>query len=267
MPRIGRFSKEDIDFVRANAQTTSYEDIAAKLDRTVESVKEIAEGKLGLNLDNKSKLLYNSKKDIENRPYWPQLQSQFTESELTLFVYHWGLLYQQFKEDITHSEELQIVELIKLEILSGRVLSDQKSIVESISALKTQVEDERDKPNPDLSMILNLERQVSGLYASQANLSKENRDLIQEKNTIYKHLKSTRSDRLKNVEDSKDSIVGWFRDAIDNRDRRIRMGRDMEKMRLAADKERERLGANYTYVDGDIDRPLLTPAIVEANNK
>ena len=263
MPRIGRFSKEDIDFVRENAQKMSYEEIANTLDRTVESVKDIAENKLGLNLEGRSKVLYNGKRDIENRAYWPQLKSQFTDSELSLFVYHWGLLFQQFREDITHSEELQIVELIKLEIISGRVLSQQKEMVQTISDLKNEVENEKSKNSPDIAKVMNLERQVAGLYATQANLSKEHRDLIQEKNTIYKNLKGTRDARLKNVEDSKDSIVGWFREAIDNRERRIRMGLEMEKMRLAMDKERERLGANYTYVDGDVDRPFLVPALVE----
>jgi hypothetical protein len=33
----------------------------------------------------------------------------------------------------------------------------------------------------------------------------------------------------------------------------------MEKMRLATQKEKERLGALHTYTDGRIDQPLFTP--------
>jgi preprotein translocase subunit SecD len=245
----------------------SYEELARTLDRTVESVKEIAENKLGLNIDGKSKILYNAKRDVQNRQYWPQIEKQFTEEEVDLFIYHWGLLFDQFKEDITHTEELQIVELIKLIILNDRILNAQKDMLDNINNIKSLIHDEREKDSPNLVDIVNLERQLAGYYAAQTNLSKENRDTIEEKNTIYKNLKGTRDQRTKNIEESKESIIGWFRLALENRDRRISMGLEMEKMRLAMYKEQERLSKFHTYVDGDIDRPWTTPAILEAANE
>lgn len=245
----------------------SYDELAATLDRTVETIKDVAENKLGLNIDGKSKILYNAKRDVENREYWKQLEGQFTEEELRLFVYHWGLIYDQFREDITHTEELQIVELIKLMIMGDRNLSAQKDLADQIRAIKTTIENERSKDNPDNTVILSLERQIAGFYQANGLLTKEYHELVDEKNNIMKALKGTREGRLKNMEDSKESIVVWFRNAIDNRELRIRMGLSMEKMRLAMEAERERLGANYTYANGEIDRPFLCPDIVLKEEK
>lgn len=41
-----------------------------------------------------------------------------------------------------------------------------------------------------------------------------------------------------------------------------RYGIEMEKMRLAMNKERERLSALHKYDDGQIDQPFLTPDTV-----
>lgn len=261
--KTGRLSNEEMAFITANAENMTYEELAEKLNRTIDPIKKHIEEKLGKNIDGRNKLLYNAKKDIQNRPYWAQLELQFSSEELDLFVYHWGLMYEQMKEDITHTEELQVVEVIKFEILTNRVLINQKSIMDNINNINNILENEKNKDNPDTAKIVNLERQLAGFYAGHDNLSKEHRDLSDKKQSILKALKMTRDQRVKNLEDSKESIISWFRIACENKPERIKMGLEMEKMRLAMDKERERLGKYHTYADGEIDRPLLTPAIVE----
>ena len=64
--------------------------------------------------------------DLTFRPYWVELQQQFTDDELKLFQYHWARIISQFKDDIIPTEELQVVDLIKLELLMNRALKHNK---------------------------------------------------------------------------------------------------------------------------------------------
>jgi hypothetical protein len=50
---------------------------------------------------------------------------------------------------------------------------------------------------------------------------------------------------------------------------RNKIGLDMEKMRLAAEAEKERLSQYHTYEDDAVDQPFLTPEtlIQEEDNK
>jgi hypothetical protein len=75
-------------------------------------------------------------------------------------------------------------------------------------------------------------------------------------------MKGTREQRIKRLEDSKQSFTAWVASLIQDPERLKRYGIEMEKMRLAMDKERERLSAFHQYEDGQIDQPFLTPDTV-----
>jgi hypothetical protein len=83
--------------------------------------------------------------------------------------------------------------------------------------------------------------------------------MLKEKNTILEKMKATRDARIKHIESGKHSFVGWMRQLLDNPERRLAVGRDMEKMRLATQVEFERLSDYHEYEDGEVDQPLLTP--------
>ena len=55
----------------------------------------------------------------------------------------------------------------------------------------------------DIDLILNMERQIAILRASQETLSKDYKDLQARKATMLKDLKGTREQRVKAIEDSK----------------------------------------------------------------
>ena len=61
----------------------------------------------------------------------------------------------------------------------------------------------RDKDQRDMDLIINLERQVAVMRASQETLSKDYKDLQARKATMLKDLKGTREQRVKAIEDSK----------------------------------------------------------------
>jgi len=202
---------------------------------------------------------------LEDRPYWIELESPFTKEELTLFKYHWARIISQFKDDVFPTEEIQVVDVIKLEILMNRCLKGNKENIEQINTYDAMVRDERsqDKDQQDIDYILNLERQVASLRASQESLNKDYRELQAKKSSMLREMKGTREQRIKRLEDSKQSFTSWVAQLMLNPDLIKKYGIEMEKMRMAANNEKDRLSNLHKYEDGTVDQPFLTPDTVK----
>lgn len=259
--RKGRISKEEERIIARLVDNVTVEDIAKQLDRDVDSVELFIKRKLkhGLSLEEEAAF------SLEDRPYYVELRSQFTEDELELFKYHWSRIIAQFKDDVFPTEELQVVDVIKLEILMNRCLKGNKDNIEQINLYDKMVRDERsrDKDQQDMDYIINLERQVASLRASQESLNRDYRELQTKKAGLLREMKGTREQRIKRLEDSKQSFVSWVATLMQDPDILKRYGMEMEKMRLAMDKERERLSSFHKYEDGTVDQPFLTPDTVK----
>jgi hypothetical protein len=253
----GRLSKEEIRFIKAHIDDVTIEDLAKQLDRDIESLDSFVKRKLKKNISLEEEIAFS----LEDRPYWKDLQSQFTTDELELFQYHWGRIISQFKDDVFPTEELQVVDVIKLEILMNRCLKSNKDNIDEMNLIEKLIRDERavDKDQRDMDYILNLERQLASLRASQESLSRDYRELQSKKVGMLREMKGTREQRIKRLEDSKQSFTSWVAHLIQDPETLKRYGIEMEKMRLAMKKEEERLSAFHTYEDGQVDQPFLTP--------
>ena len=135
----GRFSKSEQAHISENIES-GYEKIAKDLDRDPKSMlehikKQVAKGKYEkpawMSTTQEEAAAY----DLGERPYFIELRQQFTEEELKLFKYHWARIISQFRDDVIPTEELQVVDLIKLELLMNRALKGNKENLEQISAL------------------------------------------------------------------------------------------------------------------------------------
>jgi hypothetical protein len=253
----GRLSKEEIRFIKAHIDDVTIEDLAKQLDRDIESIDSFVKRKLKKNISLEEEIAFS----LEDRPYWKDLQSQFTIDELELFQYHWGRIISQFKDDVFPTEELQVVDVIKLEILMNRCLKSNKDNIDEMNLIEKLIRDERavDKDQRDMDYILNLERQLASLRASQESLNRDYRELQSKKVGMLREMKGTREQRIKRLEDSKQSFTSWVAHLIQDPETLKRYGIEMEKMRLAMKKEEERLSAFHTYEDGQVDQPFLTP--------
>lgn len=202
--------------------------------------------------------------DLSQRPYWKELESQFTSNEMELFVYHWTRVIGQFKDDVIPTEEIQVVDLIKLELLMNRCLKNNKQNIEQVETYEELIRELRavDTDQQDRDEIFNLERQVTSLRASQEALNKDYRELQTKKNSMLKEMKATREQRVKRYEDSKSSFTGWLGYLVANPEVAENYGLEMEKMRMASEKEKDRLSKLHKYEDGLVDRPILTPDTV-----
>ena len=257
----GRFSREEQRFIEQNCEAMPLDKIAESLDRDASSVKNFIKTKLGKGISKQEKKLRGAEYDLKSRPYWKDLSFQFSEEELEMFLYHWTEMISQFKDDVFHTEEMQVVDVIKLDILMNRTLKEQQKSMNDIGAMEILIltEKQKGRDERDRDYILNMERQIAVLRAAQESLGKDYKEMQSKKNTMLKELKGTREQRIKILEDSKETFAGWARALIQDREMRKEIGSNMEKMRLAMEKEKQRLSEYHKYEDGIIDQPFLTP--------
>jgi len=266
----GRISKDEEKFIRGNLNL-GLDRIATELDRDPDSVLGFIKKKVAKNeLDrpawmDKPEELEQAQYDLMFRPYFVELKQQFTDDELKLFQYHWARIISQFKDDVIPTEELQVVDLIKLELLMNRALKHNKDNIEQISTLERLIlaERQRDPDQIDRDGLFNMERQVASLKASQESLNKDYRELQTKKNSMLKEMKATREQRVNRLEDSKTNFSGWMTYLVTNPEVTMQYGLEMEKMRLAMQKEKERLAQFHKYTDDMVDQPFLTPDTVQ----
>ena len=238
-------------------------DIATHLDRDPASVESYVKDKIGnTTLDDRE---IEALHDLQNRPFWKDLEKQFSEEELQSLLYHWGRIITQFRDDVLPTEELQIIDAITLEILMNRALIGQQDNMRSIDQFQdaVTVEKNKDLELQDKDYIYNLERQIAVCRAAQDSLTRDYKDLQTKKAAMLKDLKATREQRIKRLEDSKQTFIGWVRNLMSNPDTRREMGIEIEKMRLAMKQEEKRLSEYHQYEDGGIDQPFLTPDTVK----
>lgn len=259
--RKGRLSDDEKRFINRTAPSMTVEDIAKKLDRSVSAIDKYLKEELQIGLSASEAAGYQ----LEQRPYFTELRQQFTEDELQLFKYHWGRIISQFKDDVFPTEELQVVDVIKLEILMNRCLKGNKENIEQINTYDQMIRDERsrDKDQQDYDYIINLERQMASLRASQESLNRDYRELQAKKGAMLKEMKGTREQRIKRLEESKQSFTSWVAAMMQDPERMKAYGIEMEKMRIAMEKEGERLSVFHTYEDGTVDQPFLTPDTIK----
>tara|TARA_R100001015_G_C4623612_1_gene181479 strand:- start:185 stop:970 length:786 start_codon:yes stop_codon:yes gene_type:complete len=257
----GRFSKEEERTIGRLINSMTPEDIAIQLDRDTESVVNFIKRKFNVGTSREEQAAYS----LENRPYYKELRQQFTDEELELFKYHWSRMVSQFKNDVLPTEEVQIVDTIKLELLMNRCLKGNKENIEQINTYDHMIQDERarDKDQQDIDYIINLERQVASLRASQESLNKDYRELQAKKSSMLKEMKGTREQRIKRLEDSKLSFTAWVGTIMQDPEIMKKYGIEMEKMKLAMENEKARLSVYHKYEDGTIDQPFLTPDTVK----
>ena len=256
-----------MEFIEANAEVLSFNEIASQLDRDPTSIKEWIEKRVGFTPKQKKEAAVAN--ELKGRSYYKELKNQFNEDELEMFEYHFKKMWSQFKDDVFHTEEMQIIDTIKLELLMNRILKSQQDNQNLILHYERELQVEKavDKDQRDVDVIMNLERSIAVTRASQETLSKDYKDLQSRKATMLKDLKGTREQRIKQIEDSKQTFASLIKQIVTDPTTRTKMGIDMEKMRLAAEAEKERLAQYHKYEDGIIDQPFLTPETLIQENK
>jgi len=264
MAKPGRLSKADQSFISKNADTMSDAKIAETLDKSIDAITGYRKRFIGLGDDHQS-LVATLRFQLTKRPYWSDIKKQFTSEEIKLFEYHWSTIIGQFKEDVLPTEELQILDLIRFEILISRNLKDRMRAIRHVNSLEVTLSKEYEKEPKlpeNIDRIMRLEDQVNLMTASQESRTRDHEKLQTRKDSIFKELKATRNQRIQRLEDSKTSFLGWMKSLEDERIRQD-MSFEAELAKLAMNNEMGNLQDEHQYIDGDFDAPYLTPELID----
>ena len=79
----GRFSNEEMDFIEANAEVLSPDQMAVELDRDPASVRDWIKKNIGFSPKQKKEAAVAN--ELKSKPYFKELSHQFTSEELEMF--------------------------------------------------------------------------------------------------------------------------------------------------------------------------------------
>jgi len=252
----GKLSNGEMDYIRQNCFDLSIEEMAESLNRTTGPVQKFIdkENLRARDLTDEEHLLIN----LRGRYYYKELGKQFSNPELIFFEHQWIDYFRQFTEDVTHTEEMQILEVIRTEVLINRGMEDRQEVLQNINRLNQLIDDEIRKPTDmqDTQAIASFQTQLGAAMASKSAYINEHEKLLTKKERLLKDLKGTREQRKRNAADAKTNFSAWLKQ-LDNEEFRKREEQSMEIHRVAANKAIDGLSEYHTYEDGGVDQPFL----------
>jgi hypothetical protein len=255
----GRLSKSEWDYIEKNSNRMTADQMAKNMNRDIEPVRLYLQ-KIGKTNNKKAAFEVQAEYDIKTRLCWKELKTQFSEQELEMFLYHWKQIIAQFRRDVLATEELQIIDTIKLEILMNRALREQQETITSIRLFEEMVQDLESVPvaDRDKEQYFSLQRQVASLRSAKEALSRDYKELQTKKSAMFKDLKATREQRVQKLESNKVTFAGLVTKLLQDPDFYEEQGRQMELARMATQAVKEEFGSYHRFADGEIDRILLS---------
>mgnify|MGYP001265651335 CR=1 FL=1 len=258
----GKLSNSEMDYIRQNCFDLSIEEIASVLNRTVGPVQKFIdkENLKARNMTDDEHLLVH----LRDRYYYHELKKQFSDGEIIFFEHQWIDYFKQFGEDVTHTEEMQILEVIRTEVLINRGMEDRQEVMKNIERLNKLIDDEIRKPEvmQDTQAIASFQTQLGAAFASKSAYINEHEKLLTKKERLLKDLKGTREQRKRNSEDAKTNFSAWLKQ-LDDEQFRKREEESMEINRLAANKALKALSDYHTFEDGGVAQPFLNADTVK----
>ncbi len=253
----GRLSDEEMRFIRQNCLDLTVDQMSIALNRHEDPIRRFIENEQLRAADQSDRDYLLS--TLKSKYYYKELKQQLEENELEFFEHQWLDYFNQFNGDVTHTEEMQILEMLRTEILINRAMKDRADILRQMSRLEKQIDKEMNKPDDqqDGRLLGILSQQLGSLNATRGAFSVEHEKLLNKKQAFLKDLKGTRDQRKKNSEDAKTNFTLWLKE-ISKEENFKREEVDMEINRIAAQKEKQRLSQYHTFYDGNVDQPLLT---------
>ena len=266
----GKLSLIDQQYITEHVSLQSISDIAIHINRTEATVEKYC-SKANISFRGMSEGTFadnEMREKLHGKSYWFLLKEQFDDIELQYFEDMWIQVMQQLKEDILFSEEQQLKQWITLDIMGNRVLSNRKitgsEIERANEMLMTELQKDAEEREPEI--VMSLENQLSFLRNSLTSFTTEYAKILAQSEKVQKELKTARSDRVKQVIDSKTSWEGILIDMEDVETQK-RIGEDAEISRMAMHRAFLNLSKYHTFEDGGVDTCILNSETVKLNNE
>ncbi len=277
MPKRGRLSDKEEAFIKEKAGTLSAEEIAKLLDRMPDTIQMYidrvpAAERRPVTPVEAEKLAI--RQELRGSVRWSRLKQELTAEEILFFEEEYVKLMAQFKNNVLHSEETQVFDVIKFEILKSRNMIERRKAREDITRLEKMQETFLKKFDGDVSLMsdgerafsLSLDTQLQSAKAAEQNRTTEYVKLQERQDALMKSLRAVREQRIKEVEDANVSFLGVVK-MIQDRGRQAVEGRQMELMKRAQHAEHTSLGRPVTFDDGSDDNPILSADTVHLSRE
>lgn len=265
----GRITPEESENIKKYIQDGyTYESISKETGRKPETIKKYVENTLMMNLSEKKQSTKLAEKDIKSSPEWGELEKQLSAEEQDMFLHHWREIIAQFKNDSTHTEKLQVIDVIRNEILINRVMKKIYNSTKDVDSDRKAYEQElvKEMQFRDTQRLIELQRKIADSNIAVGAYNREYKELMEKKQSILADLKATRAHRVKRIEDSKESLTGWVAAIIAAPEIRKELGLAMEKFRMAQQVEYERLSDYHNFADGNLEQPILNSTNLADDN-
>ena len=263
--KTGRLSVGDLAYIAENSHLP-LEELAETLQRTPEIIGKYVRLQAGESATKDSFGADEEELNLTKIPFWTDVIAQFSIDERNKILFDWNKMVDQFMSDITYSEQIQIIDMIKFDVLMNRILTEKQDIVRQIKRLEDLVEAEMQMDQDERNTMenINMETSIENLRAGQEVNSRQYKDLHVEKSKLLKELKSTRAQRLTVLENTKENFPQWLQKLMKDPRMQATLGDRLAKIAAAKEQERYRLSMYHTYEDGMVDTPFLTPETVTA---
>lgn len=227
------------------------------------SKKEMAKVRRELN----EKRCEAAKVELLTKSFYQTIRKQLSATELDYFTKTWVETIMQFNNDLLPTEEAELREMILLEILQNRMMSEtyilnmRKDRLEiELTKLKGLPPD-RDTTKAAASIRADMESVIS---RARDNM-KQYKDLGDRLNKMREALNASRKNRSDSLQSAKQSFGQWIA-LIQDYEIKKRVSHEMEIMRMAMEKEQDRLGSPYKFANKQTDLPILSPETVEGKD-
>lgn len=206
------------------------------------------------------------RKELLHSEAWRSLRKELADDEVRFFQHKYVKLMGQFKNNILPTEEIQIFDSIKLEVLKHRNMVERKKAQDEIKEVeglqkaawaRLAAEERTFFRKNEQAVMVSLEGRLESARDRDKTSAAEYLKLQERHDALMKSLKATREQRIKEVESGKESIIGLFK-MLQDRDAQEREGRTMELLRLAGERARVSLGGPHEFTDGVVDQPILS---------
>jgi hypothetical protein len=259
----GKLSTPEMEYIEKNVNIKTIKELSKDISKSITTIRKYVYSK---NLVSKEDLTRNVKakeeaqyRDIlRHREYWAEVKQQFTANELKTFEEIWVKLWAQFSGDTLPSEELQMKKYITLEIMKDRFGKQIYSSIKELEKLQTDLDAERLKTKPDKGFIRELGLLIEKYQTNHILLSKNQREAMESQRQIESQLRVSRDDRIKSIADATKNWTTIIKLLNEDAEIRDEVGRHIEMTRAAKDNSQLLLSDYHKYVDGSLDRPILS---------
>lgn len=272
--KTGRLSKDDLTYILANAGKLPLAEIAKNLGRRLVSVERVArayaaptykqpDGSGEVPLAQSQSPVRGISQGLRATELWKRVSQEFSQDERKFFEEQYQKLMQQFEGNVLPSEEMQVFDCIKLEILKSRNLIERQKVRLDKHALEQELTEllavkAFAEMEPEAKKIVYaLRKEIGSRDSTDKDKTAEYTMLVQRQESIMKSLKSTRDQRINDVSSGKSTFHGLIKQLM-QKDHQAAESRQAELHRMAASKEMQRLAQEHLYANGEVDRPILS---------